>query len=109
MSASPMNTILFKQSSLKASCFKPSCFKPSCFKPDCFKPDCFNQGSVQTGSILILTLVFLLLTTLIGATTFFSSFTETRRAGNFSASALSFESTESALRAGETFLIKAKQ
>lgn len=58
------------------------------------------------GSVLVLALVFLLLTTVIASSTFFGSFTETRKAGNFTAETLTFESAEAALRDAEAQLIQ---
>lgn len=62
--------------------------------------------TMQQGSILVLALVFLLVTTVVASSTFFGSFSETRKAGNFTAQTATFESAEAALRATEARLIQ---
>jgi type IV pilus assembly protein PilX len=65
-----------------------------------------NSQPTVRGSVLILALVFLLLTSLVASSTFFSTFSETRKAGNFAAALVTFEASEAALRQTENQLIQ---
>ncbi len=59
----------------------------------------------QTGSALIISLVILIVMTVIGLTAMSSSTLQERMAGNSRDMTLSFQSTEAALRGGETWLL----
>jgi type IV pilus assembly protein PilX len=63
------------------------------------------QGKKQRGAVLIISLIILLLMTLIGTAGMQNTSLEEKMAGNMRDRNLAFQAAESALRAGETFLI----
>lgn len=60
--------------------------------------------SRQKGTVLIVSLIFLLILTLLGVSSIRNTTLEERMAGNFRSSTAAFQASESALRAGETWL-----
>ena len=64
----------------------------------------FRHGVRETGAVLVVSLLFLLILTLIGLTGSQVTSLEERMSGNMRDRNLAFQATESALRAGETFL-----
>jgi len=62
-----------------------------------------NQST--SGYVLIVVLIFLLSIGFVGSSTFFSSFSESKKSYNFSTSSEAFQNAESALREAEFFIL----